>query len=321
MTEEILRRLLRETTLSGEALSRELGVTRAAIWKQIERLRHAGFQIEAQPSGGYRLLACPDSLMAPLIERGLNTAWAGCAITSLQSVDSTNRQARRMAADGAPEGAVVLADEQTQGRGRRGRGWLTPAGEGIALSILLRPKTPPARVALVSLSVALAAAEACEAVAQVPALLKWPNDVVLCGKKVAGILLEMDADEQQVHSLVAGIGFNVHQKTFPEEIAGTAISLDLASGKTIERAALVRAFLQVLERSESLRAAGTLLPAYRARSATLGRSVLVFGANERFDGVAEEITPSGALLVRTQDGELREVLAGDVSVRGLMGYV
>ena len=320
VTDALLERLMEGTPLSGETLSRELGVTRAAVWKQIEQLRAMGFDIVSMGRAGYRLEGCPDTLMAPVVRCGLQTEWAGCEIRYLPAVDSTNRVAREAAAAGAPHGLVVLADRQTAGRGRRGRGWETPAGEAIALSIVLRPQEHPSRVSLLSLSVALAAATAVERVGNVPAMVKWPNDVVVGGRKMAGILLEMDADEQAVHSVVAGIGMNIHQKAFPQELAATAISLELAGGAPVTRAQVVRAFLAALEETERLRRAGTLLEAYRGRSATLGQRVQVVGVNERYTGTALDVTEQGSLLVRDGEGTVREVLAGDVSVRGLMGY-
>ena len=160
MTEEILTRLLSGEAVSGQTLSEELGVTRAAVWKQIGQLRELGFDIEACGGQGYRLVSVPDSLMAPVIARGLNTKWAGKPIIYLRSVDSTNRYARALAADGAGQGTLVVADEQTAGRGRRGRGWLSPAGEGIFMTLILRPQAHPSHVAQLSLQTAMAVARA-----------------------------------------------------------------------------------------------------------------------------------------------------------------
>ena len=320
LTDAVLEKLMTEESCRGEALSRELGVTRAAVWKQIEKLRALGFGIESSPKDGSRLVFVPDSVRPPVLRRGLDTKWAGCEITYFPQCDSTNRIARQMAQQGAPHGALVITDEQTAGRGRRGRSWVSPSGESVMMTVVLRPQEHPSRVALVSLSVALAVAEAIEEASGVGTRIKWPNDIVSGGRKVCGMLLEMDADEQCVHSIAAGIGINVHQQAFDGEIAGTASSLDLLSGRTLSRADVVRAFLRALERAEAQRAAGTLMEAYRARSATLGRRVRVIGVQESFEGEALEVTESGSLLVKDENGMVREVLAGDVSVRGLMGY-
>ena len=252
MTEQILARLLDGQSVSGQALSEELGVTRAAVWKQISQLRELGFEIEACGGQGYRLVSCPDSLMEPVVRQGLHTAWAGKKIVYLRSVDSTNRYARQLAADGAEQGTLVLADEQTAGRGRRGRGWLSPAGEGIFMTLILRPHAHPSHVAMLSLQTALAVARAISRACQLDARIKWPNDIVCGGRKVCGMLLEMNADEQSVHDVVAGIGINVHQKAFEGDIAKTASSLDLLTGRTICRADVVRAFLEEYEAVDAL---------------------------------------------------------------------
>lgn len=318
--ERILERLLAGETVSGQAISAELGVTRAAVWKQIEQLRALGFVIESQGKQGYRLLSCPDSLMAPVIARGLQTRWAGRQIVYLPSVDSTNRRARQLAAEGAPHGTLVIADEQTAGRGRRGRGWISPAGEGVFMSLILRPQSHPSEVARLSMQTALAVALSIAQTTGLDARIKWPNDIVCGGRKVCGMLLEMNADEQAVHDVVAGIGINVHQTQFAPEIAETASSLDLLSGQRVCRAALVRAFLEAFERTEALAAQGALMDAYRARSATLGQRVQVIAPAGSFTGTALEVTDSGSLIVEDEEGQRREVLAADVSVRGLMGY-
>lgn len=318
--ERILERLMTGETISGETMARELGVTRAAVFKHIEQLRALGFGVESAARQGYRLTACPDSLLAPVVRRGLDTRWAGCRIEYLQTVDSTNRYARALAQQGAPHGTLVLADEQTAGRGRRGRGWISPAGEGVFMSLILRPQAHPSQVARLSLLTALAVAEGIAGETGLDARIKWPNDIVVGGSKVCGMLLEMNADEQSVHDVVAGVGINVHQTAFPEEIARTASSLDLLSGRRQSRAALVRAFLGAFERATALSDAD-MMRAYRGRSATLGQRVQVVALSGTFTGLAEAITDAGALVVLGDDGERREVLAADVSVRGIMGYV
>ena len=321
MTEEILSRLLTGEPVSGQTLSEELGVTRAAVWKQIGQLRELGFEIEACGGQGYRLVSVPDSLMAPVIARGLKTKWAGKRIIYLRSVDSTNRYARALAADGAEQGTLVVADEQTAGRGRRGRGWISPAGEGIFMTMILRPHAHPSHVAQLSLQTAMA--RAISRVCEVDARIKWPNDIVCGGKKICGMLLEMNADEQSVHDVVAGIGINVHQKAFEGDVAKTASSLDLLTGKTVCRADVVRAFLEEYEVVDELAKQGSeaLMNVYRQHSATLGQRVQVISATGSFTGTAKAVTDSGSLIVTADDdGQDREVLAADVSVRGLMGY-
>ncbi|MBQ8093526.1 MAG: biotin--[Clostridia bacterium] len=319
--EEVLRSLLTENIVSGEKLSQMLGVSRTAVWKQVTALRERGFNIEAVGRQGYRLVSSPDLMLSPLIENGLNTEWAGKHIICFESIDSTNRVLRQKAQQGAEHGTVVLADEQTGGRGRRGRGWLTPKGSAIAMSLLLRPEMHPSRVPILSLGTSVAVAKGISAVTGLPVQIKWPNDIVCSGKKLCGILLEMDANEQHVESVVAGAGINVHQKEFPDEISATATSLDLLTGKTVSRTEIIKAVLRAAEETEQMIRNGTLMETYCSMSATIGRAVSVQAVGETFTGHAESIHPDGVLVVRTESGELREVMAGDVSVRGLMGYV
>ncbi len=323
MTEKVLERLLQDGSISGQALSEELGVTRAAIWKHIECLRSLGFEIEAAGRNGYRLVACPDSLIEPMIRLRIDTKWAGQEILYFKELDSTNRHARQLAAQGAKEGTLVIANEQTQGRGRRGRGWLSPSGDSILMSLILRPKMHPSQVAKLSLLTSVAVAQAIREVTGLDARIKWPNDIVCVGRKVCGMLLEMTADEQSVHDVVAGIGINVHQKEFDAEIAGTASSLELLCGRFIRRSDVVCAFLRRFEALYDLamKDDAALMALYRELSATLSKRVQVISLAGTFTGTAKEVTDDGALLVLGDDGELHQVLAADVSVRGVMGYV
>lgn len=254
------------------------------------------------------------------IVRRLNTQWAGREIIYLEEVDSTNRYARALAQQGAAHGTLVLANRQTAGRGRRGRSWISPADEGVFMSLLLRPELPPAQVARLSLRTALATAHAIRQVTGLDARIKWPNDIVAAGRKVCGMLLEMDATPERVNSVVAGVGINVHQTHFDEEIAHSASSLDLLSGRRIDRNALVCAFLEAFECAYALDDAH-MMRDYRACSATIGQRVQVIGLKGSYTGTAQGVTESGTLLVcADEDGTVREVLAADVSVRGLMGY-
>lgn len=255
------------------------------------------------------------------IQQGLDTKWAGCEIVYLEEIDSTNKYARALAKEGATHGTLVIADMQMAGRGRRGRGWISPAGEGIFMSLIVRPEMPPAQVAKLSLLTALATANAIARETGLDTRIKWPNDIVVCGRKVCGVLLEMDATAEHIGSIVAGVGINVHQTQFDPEIAHTASSLDLMAGRRISRAAIVRAFLEEFESAMALDDEA-MMRAYCARSATLGQRVQVIGLTGTYTGMAEGITQSGSLLVREDgSGEVREVLAADVSVRGIMGYV
>lgn len=252
---------------------------------------------------------------------GLEAKWAGHEIIYFEKTDSTNRQARMLAKEGAKHGTLVLADTQSAGRGRRGRGWISPAGEGIFMSLILRPQTPPSEVAKLSLVTALATARAIRRETGLDARIKWPNDIVIAGWKVCGMLLEMDATTDKVESIVAGVGINVHQTVFDEEIAKTASSLDMIAGRRLSRSRIVRAFLEEYEQAMALED-GEMMREYRAYSATIGQRVQVIALGGTYTGTAKDITESGSLIVcADEDGVEREVLAADVSVRGIMGYV
>lgn len=258
--------------------------------------------------------------MEQRIRSKLHTTWAGQRIVYLPTVDSTNRVAKQLAAQGAEHGTLVLADTQTAGRGRRGRGWISPAGEGIFLTMMVKPQTAQSEAAKLSLLTAVATARAIERETGLCARIKWPNDIVCEGRKVCGMLLEMTADDKGEPCVVVGVGMNVHQTEFEAEIIHTASSMDLLSGKRQSRSALIAAFLTEFEALWSEKD-DTLMEAYRALSATLGQKVRVVGMNETFVGTACGVDESGALMVQDESGALRTVLAGDVSVRGLMGYV
>ncbi len=256
------------------------------------------------------------------------TRWAGRSVVYFDRIDSTNRVARELARQGAPHGTLVIADTQSAGRGRRGREWISPAGEGIFMSLIVRPTGAPAGAAKLSLLTALAVAQAIEETTGLNAQIKWPNDIVIMdgqtGRKVCGMLLEMDFMEGGSLAVTVGVGINVHQTQFDETIAHTASSLDRIAGKRFDRSVIVRAFLSAFEDACDLleRDEAVLMRAYRARSATLGSRVQVIAGDSSYLGVAQDITPGGALLVRAdEDGQVREVLAADVSVRGIMGYV
>lgn len=244
-------------------------------------------------------------------------------IIRLESVDSTNRYAKALALEGAAHKTLVIAEQQTQGRGRRGRSWISPPGEGIFMSLILRPDVPPEQVPMISLHTALAVCMAVSRVSGLEAKIKWPNDIVCCGRKVCGMLLEMDADERSVRSVVAGVGVNVHQTQFPPEIEHTASSLDLLCGRRLSRMDIVRAFLEAYDEVEVIAKAdaGRFMDLYRERSATIGQRVQVISLSGTYTGTALDVTPTGVLMVLDDEGQRREVLAADVSVRGLMGYV
>ncbi len=307
--------------VSGEVISRAMGVSRAAVWKKISALKEAGWQIESGGKKGYRLIP-GDSLEPALWTSALTTRALGRGENRcLQEVDSTNTEAKRMAIAGAPHGSLCVSEMQTAGKGRLGRAWSAPEGKGLWVSVLLRPTLTPERAPLVTLCVAMAMARAVRETAGIDARIKWPNDLVHDGRKLCGILLEISADPDSIEYIVAGAGVNVREGAYPPDIAHKAAALEEFGPPPLRRTLLVHylaALEEILDRLEREGFRG-IAEEYQALSCTLGQRVRVSGAVE-LTGVARAIDETGALLVEA-DGALHRVLSGDVSVRGVMGYV
>lgn len=262
----------------------------------------------------------PADLAPEAIRRRLRTQVVGRTLKVLADVPSTNDLALEAGRQGAAEGLAVLADRQTAGRGRRGRAWSSPAGTGLYTSILLRPGQPLPQAALLTLVAGLGVVEAIAEAAGLPAGLKWPNDVLVDGRKVAGILAEMASQDEAVSHVVIGIGINVNHgpRALPDELSAVATSLYLATGRSLARGELAAALYNALDRWYRLfreGGGGTILAAARERSATLGRAVEVHGEGEPWRGLAVDLDGDGALLVREEGGGVRRVLAGGVSIR------
>ena len=317
---ELLRR--QEGFLSGEDIGRELSITRAAVWKGIKKLREEGYEIEAVTNRGYRLTNPETMYNKRELEQGLKTKTMGQSIYFYEETDTTNNRARELALEGAPEGTLVVAEKQTAGRGRRGKVWESPLGTGIWMSLVLRPQIMPAEASVLTLLCGLATAEAIEAETGLSAGIKWPNDILINGKKAVGILTEMDCEMSKVHFVIPGIGINVNTASFPPEIADIATSLYLECGKTVSRRRLVHKVLERLEEHyETFLRTGSftaMLEDYRKHCITLGKEVHVLG-REPFFAEALDITPEGELLVRRADNGKEEVVfSGEVSIRGVI---
>ena len=305
--------------VSGERLAARFGISRAALQKKVDKLRAAGFVVEAQSGVGYRLETVPDRLDGLTVLPRLDTQWMGWALSALEECGSTNDEAKSLAQRGEPAGLVVTTERQTAGRGRRGRTWHSPAGRNIAMSILLRPDLAPQDAGLLTLMTAVAAAEAVSAVTGLRPTLKWPNDILLHGKKLCGILTEMAADPERIDWVVVGIGCNVNTESFPEDIAETATSLQMVLGRAMDRAALAAALLTSMETwHDRLVAQGapSILNAWKRSPNILGRTVTVHPPPPAgpVTGVAEDLAADGSLLLRLPDGGERIVLAGDLVV-------
>lgn len=307
--------------LSGEAISEKLSISRTAVWKHIRALKEAGYQIEAHPRCGYCLKKAPDKLLPEEIKSRLAASMLGKEIYYFAKVTSTNTEAKKLAASGCPEGTVVLAEEQQGGRGRISRAWFSPPDKGIWLSVVLRPALSPYDIAKCTLLAAVAVYKAILRVSGVRTGIKWPNDILYQGKKLVGILTELNAEVDAVNYIVIGIGINVNiqSEEFPPELKSIATSVMAAAGKSISRLELTCAVLEELEKcyQEVLQHGfGAILKEWRSYSATLGHEVSVSGPNASFTGIALDIAEDGALLVKTAD-KVERVVAGDISIRAI----
>ena len=249
MKEEILR-LLRSADgyISGQELCNRFGVSRTAVWKAINQLKEAGYEIEAQQNKGYRLMAAPDLMTEAEIKSLMHTEWVAKEVLYFDTIDSTNTKARELAEKGYPSGTLVVADKQESGKGRRGRSWVSPSGTGIFMTLMIKPDINPNNASMLTLVAALAVAKAITSVTGEEALIKWPNDIVVNSKKVCGILTEMNAQFDYINHIVVGIGINVHNESFPEEISQMASSLMIeAGGKRFHRAQIIAETMSYFE--------------------------------------------------------------------------
>ncbi len=312
--------------LSGNELSHRLGISRTAIWKHIEHLRKLGYEIEAQPHYGYRLVAAPDRLIPEEIQWNLNTRWIGQKIVSYEETTSTNDVATQLAIQGTPSGTVVFAEFQTKGRGRLGRSWISSKGSGILMSVVFRPKLLPNQAPQMTLMSAVAVAKAIEKQSGLATQVKWPNDLLINHRKVAGILTEMQAETDQIRFLIVGIGMNVFIP--PESLSGnaTAIHLHLPTKQDNSipvfpsfRISLAQELLRQLEQGSELLQKGewgAIRQEWENRSILSGKFVKVHCLTRQIEGVVTGLDPDGALLVRLDHGFVERVVAGDVvSVR------
>lgn len=327
-----------EGYVSGEALSELLGVSRTAVWKYIKEIKEDGYEIKASSKKGYRLGPGGDILNSFEVMHGLDTAVMGRKVEYFKEIDSTNTYAKKLAGEGCPDGTIVLAERQTAGKGRLGRAWASAGEKGIWMSVVLRPGIPPEEVQMITLGASIAVVKAVKEVTGIQTGIKWPNDIVTEGKKVCGILTEMSCEQDRVNFVVVGIGLNVNHKQgdFPDEIIDRAVSLRmLAEGRQtgiegeadkakLKRSSIIKEIARQLEKVyfdiNEGRASG-IIDQWKSYSATLGKKVRVSIKGVEYTGTAADITTDGKLVVDCDDGERREVVSGEVMVRGILGYV
>jgi len=303
---------------SGALLAKELGVSRAAVWNRIEELRRLGYDIEASPHAGYVLRGSPDVLHGEDLLARLGTVKTiGRDIRVFAETTSTNDVVEKMARDGVAEGIVVFAESQTKGRGRLGRAWLSPAGQGLWCSVLLRPRLAPQAATQLTVITAVAVARAIEKHTGLQPGIKWPNDIVFGHRKVAGILLELGAELDHIKHVVLGIGLDVNLQAidFPAELRDVATSLREQAGEPVDRPGLATRLIQELDVVYARFKAGDfheLSDEWMRRCVTLGRRVTLHVGDRMVAGRAEALDDEGALLLRTEHGRLERVVGGDV---------
>jgi BirA family biotin operon repressor/biotin-[acetyl-CoA-carboxylase] ligase len=302
--------------ISGEHLAAQLGLSRAAVWKRIQRLKAQGYTIEGSPRRGYRLLAIPDKLLPEEVLQGLNTRVLTGPVHYFETLDSTNNYAKDLAAHGTPEGTVVIAETQTGGRGRLGRDWDSPPGVGLYVSVVLRPLLPPLELPRITLTTAVAVVRTVRRVTGLTPGIKWPNDLLVKGKKLGGILTEMETESDCIRHVVVGLGLNVNNRKFPPELAATATSLAQVAEGPFSRVDLLKAWLEEFEDLYERflnQEFPEILAEWKGYTVTLGRGVTVKQGPREISGQAEDVAPDGALLIRVASGELVKVTSGEIA--------
>ena len=309
-----------ERPLSGEEISRQLEVSRTAIWKHIQTLKNEGYDIESVPKKGYILKESPNRLFPQEILSRLQTRWLGHNICYRDSIDSTNTLAKGLANEGCPNGLVVVAEEQGAGKGRLSRGWISPYAKGIWFSVVLKPPFLPQEASKCTLLAAVAVVKAVNKIAGVHAAIKWPNDILLMGRKLVGILTEMNAEFGHINYVVIGTGINTNATPddYPEDVKDIAVSVADAATEQFTRVDLLCDILKNMEdlyEKALLYGFAPILEEWRKYSCTLGQEVKVMAPDCTYFGKAEDIDEDGLLIVRKVDGTLEKVMAGDVSIR------
>ncbi len=319
MDEDILK-LLKQNEgnfISGEKISRTLNVSRTAIWKRIKKLRELGYEIDASPRAGYRLISCPDILLPAEIKQILETRWIAKKIHYFQKVDSTNSIAYQLAMQGADEGEVIIAETQEKGKGRLGRQWFSPPYLNLYISIILRPEILPNQASMITLLSAVSTAESIKRYSDITPSIKWPNDILIGGKKVAGILNEIDSETDRIHFIILGIGININigKEEFPKDIREYATSLKIETGREVSRKEFICfLFKEIEDWYERFIREGNkpVLDAWRRWADIKDKMVRVSSFKDEVIGKAIDIDSDGALIIEDKDGKLMRIIAGDV---------
>lgn len=319
--------LLREGNdyISGQELCNNFGVSRTAVWKAVNQLKEEGYVIEAVKNKGYKLLNQPDILSEKEISGRLATEYMGRTLFCFQKTGSTNTEAKRLLEEGGENGLLVIAGTQTSGKGRKGRGWDSPEGTSIYMTIGLKPEFEPQKASMLTLLMAMAVVKGIKKSTGITTAIKWPNDIVLNNKKICGILTELTMERDYISSVVIGAGINANNEEFPESIQAMATSLFLENGKKVLRAQItadiVKEFEDYYEQFSNELSLAFLVDEYNSYLVNKNAKVRVLDPKNQFEGIAKGINERGELLVEREDGQVIEVYAGEVSVRGIYGYV
>ncbi|SDR79736.1 BirA family transcriptional regulator, biotin operon repressor / biotin-[acetyl-CoA-carboxylase] ligase [Paenibacillaceae bacterium GAS479] len=306
-----------ESFLSGETVSKELGVSRTAVWKSIHKLQEQGYEFEASRKLGYRLVGRPDPLDASILEGMLKTRAFGRKLVVLQKVDSTQNIVQQLAQQGAEEGTLVLAEQQLNGRGRMGRGWVSPYGKGLWMSMVLRPTLPVGSAPQLTLLTAVALCRSLRAETALDIGIKWPNDLMIGGRKLSGILLESTAEDERLSYVIAGIGISVNLTTedYPAELLEKAISLRLAAGRGFSRASLAASFLLEWETLYDLYLTEGFAPIrllWEALSVSLHQKTMLRTPQGSLEGIPVGLHETGALMVEMEDGTVHTLFSAEM---------
>ena len=307
-----------ETYISGQMLSDELHISRSAIWKHMNELKKDGYEIEGKANKGYRIISYPNKLSENTVSWGLQTEWLGKKLIHKQSVPSTQRIAHELALDGAKHGTIVLADEQTQGKGRVEKSFHSKKEQGIWMSIILRPDIPPYLAPQLTLLTATVLANVLDRYADVTPQIKWPNDVLINGKKISGILTEMQAEQDQVLYVIVGIGININQQTsdFPEEIRDRVTSLKMASGQSWDLVPFIQEILQTFETKYNQFIETGFAPVkndWENYGFRLNERLEIKTGKDTWQGVFLGIAEDGALLAKRDTGKIEKIYSGEIS--------
>ena len=303
--------------ISGEQLSRELNMSRTAVWKHVNALRDLGYKVEAITSVGYKLVSSPSLLLPLEIKNGLNTKFIGQNIHWEYEVNSTNTLALKLAEEGAPEGTLVVCESQKHGRGRLGRDWISQPETGIYMSLILRPTFVPMKAQCITFISAIALTETLQEMFGLDAKIKWPNDVMIHGKKTAGILTELRAEMESIHYIIVGIGINANNNRFPKDLRNKVTSLSLEMKEKVPRVQFLQSLLRALERWYLITLSEhpeDTFERWRDLSCTVGNRVEVNVGDKILKGVATRLESNGSLCVKLDSGEEKEILAGDVTM-------